>query len=793
MKSIIIVLLCAITFAGSASASFNEQKLNDKTLAFSSSNLPIVIIDTYGETIPDSPKIEAKLGIIWNGDGHPNSVTDSLNNYDGDIRIELRGATSQGFPKKQYAFETVDSLGENNNVSLLGMPKENDWILHAPYSDKSLMRNVLEYRLARDLGWYASRTKYCELILNGDYRGVYVLMEKIKRDKNRVDIATLNPEEISGDDVTGGYIIKIDKTEGEDNGGWRSDYPANADLVERIFYQYHYPKFSDIVEEQKEYIKGFISEFESVMDSESYTDTLTGYSKYINTESFIDFLILNEIGRNVDGYRLSTFLHKDKASNGGKLKMGPVWDFNLAFGNVTYDDGFSTAGWYVLSPKNLTNNIPFWWRKLLEDKSFISKLERRWFELREIQLADTRIVYIIDSLATELQEAQIRNFERWDILGTYIWPNYFIGATHEEEITYLKDWVIDRMAWMDKNIAFDYFGEIIADKGEYALSFDGVDDYVDCGNDSTLAITGKNITLEAWVNVNEFRDESFKGAIISRDQMVAGADYGYVLRCGGTGYLDFIFGNGHWIGLQSPPDAITRDVWTHLAATYDGTKMKLYVNGKIVSEKAVTTTFKASPSINLFIGNSPADRTRGFDGTIDEVRVWNKTRSENQIVSTMNISLDQVYYVSADSGLVGYWRLDEGVSGRTKDRTNVNHGFLGAIDNGDQSEPVWVASSLPLAIDGSEVSVISGYKLNQNYPNPFNPATIIQYQIPVSERVRLIVYDILGRDVVTLVDNQMSAGMHQVEFDASDLSSGIYFYQIHTGAFSDMKKLILLK
>ena len=129
-----------------------------------------------------------------------------------------------GIPKKQYALETQDDLGNNLNVPLLGMPAENDWILYAPYSDKSLIRNVLAYKLSWDVGRYASRTRLCELVLNGDYRGLYVLMEKIKRDKNRVDISTLNPDEITGDDLTGGYIIKIDKSAGESVRGWYSPY-----------------------------------------------------------------------------------------------------------------------------------------------------------------------------------------------------------------------------------------------------------------------------------------------------------------------------------------------------------------------------------------------------------------------------------------------------------------------------------------------------------------------------------------------------------------------------------------
>ncbi len=138
-----------------------------ETVNFESSNLPIVVINTHGQTIPDEYRIIADMGIIYNGPGQRNHVNDPFNNYDGKISIELRGSSSQMFPKKQYALETEDAQGENLNVSLLGLPEENDWILNGPYSDKSLIRNVLIYRLARDLGNYASRTRFCELVLNG--------------------------------------------------------------------------------------------------------------------------------------------------------------------------------------------------------------------------------------------------------------------------------------------------------------------------------------------------------------------------------------------------------------------------------------------------------------------------------------------------------------------------------------------------------------------------------------------------------------------------------------------------
>ncbi len=201
MISLILLFICNLSlYAG------------NKLIDFTSSNLPIIIINTNGLSIPyDNPRIVAEMGIIYNGQGERNNISDSLNNYSGKISIEIRGASSSGWSKKSYGIETQNDDGSNNNVSLLGMPEENDWILYASYYDRSFLRNVLTFKLANDMGWYASRTRYCELVLNGEYQGIYVLMEKIKRDKNRVDISKLNPDEISGDDVTGGYIIKVDK------------------------------------------------------------------------------------------------------------------------------------------------------------------------------------------------------------------------------------------------------------------------------------------------------------------------------------------------------------------------------------------------------------------------------------------------------------------------------------------------------------------------------------------------------------------------------------------------------
>lgn len=420
-----------------------------------SSNLPLIVIDTQGQAIPDEPKITARMGIIDNGTGAFNSVSDSYNDYDGFIGVELRGSSSQMFPKKSYGIETRDSDGEDLNVELLGFPEEEDWVLHGPYSDKSLMRNRLIFHMAAQTGRYASRTRFVELILNGDYRGVYVFMEKLKRDKNRVDINKLKSDEIEGDDLTGGYIFKIDKTAGSELGGWISPFIPGPGLGQPTFYQYHYPKGSDIVPEQEAYIQGYVAAFEEMMASDDFANADSGYSQYIDVDSAVDFFILNEIPRNVDAYRLSTFFYKDKDSIGdGKLVFGPIWDFNLGFGNADYYDGGNSVGFQVQESVPETDSFqpPFWWEKLWKDPTFNERVQQRWASLRQGPWRTDSLMQFIDATVVTLQDASERNFERWPVLNEYVWPNLFIGGTYPAEINYLKTWLYDRLEWIDFNL-----------------------------------------------------------------------------------------------------------------------------------------------------------------------------------------------------------------------------------------------------------------------------------------------------------------------------------------------------
>ena len=418
---------------------------------FSFSHLPIIVVNTSGQEIPNEDKITAHMGIIDNGPGETNYLSDPYNHYDGFIGIEIRGSSTTWFPKKQFAVETRDSLGENNNISLFGMPEENDWIFNAPYTDKSLMRNVIIYKMARDAGRYASRTHYFELVINGDYKGLYVMFEKVKRDDNRVAVSKLEPDETTGDDLTGGYIIKIDKWDGENVGGWYSEPPLEQ--YGGFYYQYHYPKPDEIVYEQQQYINNYMDNFEQLVLSEDFTNPETGYPSIIHWESFVDFFIMQEITKNVDGYRLSSYLHKDKDSDGGRLVAGPIWDFNLGFGNADYYEGWDTQGWQVEA--NLPNDdfsIPFWWCTIWTDQSFRWAVQQRWNELRSDFLSNTSVGSVIDSLQAHIGQAAERNFERWPTLGQYVWPNYYIGQTYEDEVEHLRGWIINRMEWMDNEL-----------------------------------------------------------------------------------------------------------------------------------------------------------------------------------------------------------------------------------------------------------------------------------------------------------------------------------------------------
>ena len=416
---------------------------------FSEFDLPLLLIDTEGQTIVDEPKITAKMKVLNSPTGI-NKLNDTEFEFDGHIGIEIRGSSSQMFEKKGYRVETRNPMGENFNVSLLGMPHENDWVLHGPYSDKSLMRNALAYHFGNLMGRWSPRTRFCEVFINNEYRGVYVLTEVIKIDRNRLNLAKLKPTDASGDALTGGYVLKIDRP---DPGYWVSPFRARNNQ-QTVPISYVDPTFDELTQVQRDYIRNHVTNFETALWGNDFKDPVKGYRNYIDIQSFVDYYILNEISRNLDANRVSTFFYKDRNSINPNIIMGPFWDYNIAFGNANFFSAGQTAGWVVDGVGNGdAYGITFWWDKFRTDSFFEFHLRNRWNVLRNSTFSLNNFNRFIDSCATVLSNAQHRNFQKFKVLNTYVWPNNYIGGSYLNEVNYLKNWIRDRLAWMDSQIA----------------------------------------------------------------------------------------------------------------------------------------------------------------------------------------------------------------------------------------------------------------------------------------------------------------------------------------------------
>ncbi len=420
------------------------------------SDLPIVTIHTRGGTIVDATKITTDFTVTFNGQGKRNKSTDVPNEYNGKAGVEYRGQSSQGQPMRSLDIELRDPAGIEVHTPLLGMPAESDWVLYAPYMDKTMMRNYLAYTLSREMGRWASRVRYVELILNDEYQGIYLLAEKIKRDSSRVNISKLLPTDNSGIELTGGYIFSLDKGATQLN-SWLSNFNTRgSNNLEKRRFQYVYPKLADITQPQKNYIKQTVDEFESTLNGPNFQDPSLGVRKHADLNSFIDFMIINELSRNVDGYRLSSYFHKNKNVSDGRIKAGPIWDFDLAFKNADYCDGSLISGWAYgfnqVCPGDGAGLIPFWWDRLMLDTAYVSSLRCRWLDLRKNVLSEQNINRLIDSADLVTTEARSRHFAKWKLSGIQWWRGTNPIRSYEEEREAMKTWIKQRAEWIDLNL-----------------------------------------------------------------------------------------------------------------------------------------------------------------------------------------------------------------------------------------------------------------------------------------------------------------------------------------------------
>ncbi len=435
----------------------HAYRMLDEDLFAFSSNLPLVVIDTFNQPIGFMDYSTASVRFISPDGSRANLLADA--DYDGRIDLKRRGFTSLRFPKMSFTLKMRNDDGEKVKARVFGLPDDSDWVLYAPYVDKTLIRDVLGYELSNSMGRYAPRTRLVEVFIHRssspltarDYAGVYVLVEKIKRSKDRVDIAKLKPEDNTEPEISGGYILKRDHGAmkgGRNFGGNSPPRPSNDGvgfITPRGLHLFHVePDEDELTEAQKKWVARYFTDFERALHGSKFTDPHEGYSKYLDVDAFIDHFWLVELTKNVDAFRYSAYLQKPR---GGKIIMGPAWDWNLSFGNADYYDAYETGGWYY---ENLRDIEISWIYRLKQDPDFMQRCTDRWAELRRDIAAPDRLLARVDALRSQLQEAQQRNFRKWPVMGREIRPNYFVGPTYDAEINWMKIWIKDRIAWIDR-------------------------------------------------------------------------------------------------------------------------------------------------------------------------------------------------------------------------------------------------------------------------------------------------------------------------------------------------------
>jgi len=415
-------------------------------------DLPVLILDAYGKSKPGRNYIDAAFMLFEPGNNNEVSFTQqpAVATRAG---FRLRGQSSSNFEKAPYRIELWDNDNNDAKYSLLGMPEDGDWILLSPYPDKSLMRNALAYELGRAKGLEAPRYRFVEVYTNFNsdvltdnaYQGVYLLVERIEINSRRLNIAKLEKEHSSEPEISGGYLLQFNMGAADPplirGNGW-----SDLEVTEP----------DDLTNEQLAWITDYIQKTHNAIHSSNPSDPNTGYPAYIDVDSFVDYIIHNELARQGDSYMRSTRMFKDR---GGKLTAGPLWDFDLAYdcfnmggffggGGGSQIEGFQfqsmMGGWGMGAPCD-------WFETLMYDPSFQQKVRTRWQELRRGPYSDQQLIALVDSLVAQLKTGPTRNFNRWRILGTSTVGGMGtqVTQTWEEQIAILKDFLIKRAAWLD--------------------------------------------------------------------------------------------------------------------------------------------------------------------------------------------------------------------------------------------------------------------------------------------------------------------------------------------------------
>lgn len=401
-------------------------------------NLPVLVLDTFGRQIPEAGDLRAFLWVF-----EPRGGRTSLTNppaLAARIVTDRRGSSTLGQPKPNLDLEVRGEQDEDRDVPLLDLPAGSDWVLHAPYNfDPAGFRNPLAYALSRDAGRYAPRHRFAEVYLKttagalsqSHYHGLYNLLERVRRGPDRVDIERLGPADNAPPEVTGGYIVKVDRLNpGESGFSVGGLTLAHVYPRERVI---NTPQRAP----QRAYLIRAFNDYVSALNRADFADPVRGYAAHLDVPAAVDHHLLNTFFYNVDALRLSTFIHKPR---GGKLTWGPLWDFDRALGSTDGRDA-QPRGW------NAGGGTDFfyypWWSRLFQDPHFWQLWIDRWQELRDGPLSLTNVFARIDAFNAEIAEAVPRDFNRWQQ------PKR--GGSQAGEIAHLKGWLTNRAHFMDTN------------------------------------------------------------------------------------------------------------------------------------------------------------------------------------------------------------------------------------------------------------------------------------------------------------------------------------------------------
>ncbi|AXJ01859.1 Por secretion system C-terminal sorting domain-containing protein [Cyclonatronum proteinivorum] len=731
-----------------------------------SSNLPVMVMHEHGtEVTPGDRSPVSYLMLEPGSDGRARFSSPPAIQSRGVANI--RGNSSQMFPKKMFGFHLYDDFDRSRNEALFGMPADHNWILYAPYSDKSLMRNVISYHLGAELHGYAPRTRFVELFLNpgngalndGHYHGVYVLTERIKWGEGRVDIPVPGRDNSDPGALTGGYIFKKDRLNEGDSG---------FTTQRGTMFAFVRPQERDMTPARTDYLRNYLSSFESALYGNDFTDPATGYRAWIDTETFIDHFILTELLKEIDGYRLSTYFTKNRHE---KLRMGPLWDFNLSLGNANYLTGENPEGWYYTEPSNGNHcyigcGVRDWYVRMLEDPAFDAQLRQRWQMHRQNQLSEDYLNELISSLQDELQEAQARNFIRWPILGQYVWPNYFVAETWEEELEWMRDWLMTRLAWIDEQLDDDsepkearlanffFFGEQLPNNTPLE----------EIGN-RYAAFDVAHLTFESALSGYPFISDhpDWRRAALERRNRPTDLNY----RERGNAHIPFDDADMRGIQVRQPfaGDGGENALILHLPASETG--------GLILSFAAMDEGAAEYLDISYSVANGePVWRTDGLNQ-------HKLPLQDSYQLYTIDLGLIEEANQNPDFKVrIGFGGTDMSVD--DGNRVTFNNIAFEYRLNG--SDFVNLPEEQPRAL-----------QLMQNYPNPFNNNTIFEFTIPSQGFTELSVYTVLGQRVAVAVSDVLPSGTYRIPFNATGLASGVYLYRLTHNDRSVSRKFLLLK